>query len=110
MTGPINEVRRLGQSIWLDFISRGLIISGQLKKLVEDGLCGMTSNPTIFHKAVTRSTDYDKAILYVDELIGPDKVNTVPPETLETFRDHARVRRTIDERIEEVEKVIKLAR
>ena len=62
MTNPIKEVRRLGQSIWLDFISRELINSGQLRKLVKDGLCGMTSNPTIFHKAVTHGTDYDEAI------------------------------------------------
>ncbi len=62
MTNNIQEVRRLGQSIWLDFISRGLIASGQLKKLVEEGLCGMTSNPTIFYNAVTKGTDYDKAI------------------------------------------------
>ncbi len=62
MTNPLQDARRLGQSIWLDFISRSLITSGQLKKLVEDGLCGMTSNPTIFHKALTRGTDYDKPV------------------------------------------------
>jgi transaldolase len=69
MTNAIREVRQLGQSIWLDFISRGLITSGQLKQLVEDGLCGMTSNPTIFHQAMTKGTEYDdtiKAILKPD--------------------------------------------
>lgn len=62
MTNHIQEVQHLGQSIWLDFISRGLIASGQLKKLVAEGLCGMTSNPTIFHKAVTTGIDYDEVI------------------------------------------------
>ena len=62
MTNPIQEVQRLGQSIWLDFINRGLISSGRLKQLVDDGLSGMTSNPTIFHKSITTGTDYDAAI------------------------------------------------
>ena len=59
---PIEKVRRLGQSIWLDYIHRNLITSGNLKKLVEDGLRGMTSNPTIFQKAITQGTDYDDAL------------------------------------------------
>ena len=58
----LKDVQKLGQSIWLDFIQRGLIASGQLKKLVDDGVSGMTSNPTIFHKAVTQGQDYDEAI------------------------------------------------
>ncbi|MFC1988387.1 transaldolase [Chloroflexota bacterium] len=62
MKDPIQEARHLGQSIWLDFISRGLIFSGQLARLVESGLCGVTSNPTIFNKALTSGTDYDDAI------------------------------------------------
>jgi transaldolase len=62
MTNAIKEVRRLGQSIWLDFISRSLITSGRLKQLIDEGLCGMTSNPTIFHQAVTKGSEYDDAI------------------------------------------------
>ncbi len=58
----LKEVQKVGQSIWLDFIQRGLITSGQLKQLVDDGVSGMTSNPTIFHKAVTQGQDYDEAI------------------------------------------------
>jgi len=58
----LKEVRKVGQSIWLDFIQRGLITSGQLKQLVADGVSGLTSNPTIFHKAVTQGQDYDEAI------------------------------------------------
>ena len=58
----LKEVRKLGQSLWLDYIQRGLITSGQLKQLVDSGVSGLTSNPTIFHKAVTQGQDYDEAI------------------------------------------------
>jgi transaldolase/glucose-6-phosphate isomerase len=57
------ELTRLGQSIWLDYIRRSLITSGELKRLVEeDGLGGVTSNPAIFEKAITGSTDYADAL------------------------------------------------
>jgi transaldolase/transaldolase/glucose-6-phosphate isomerase len=44
--------------------------------------------------------------MYVDELIGPDTVNTMPPETVEAYMDHGTVQRTIDERLEEAEEQI----
>ncbi len=57
------ELRRHGQSVWLDFMSRHLLASGELARLVrEDGLGGVTSNPTIFEKAIDGSADYDPAI------------------------------------------------
>lgn len=50
-TNKIKQLHEFGQSIWLDFLDRRLINSGQLKKLIEqDGLRGMTSNPAIFEK------------------------------------------------------------
>ena len=53
---PLKELARLGQSVWLDYIRRSLITSGELKRLVdEDGLGGVTSNPAIFEKAITGS-------------------------------------------------------
>jgi len=58
----LKEVQKLGQSIWLDFISRDLITSGKLKKLVDDGLTGVTTNPAIFNKAIAQSADYDDSI------------------------------------------------
>ncbi|NIN01484.1 MAG: transaldolase, partial [candidate division Zixibacteria bacterium] len=64
----IQEAQSLGQSIWLDFINRGLISSGRLKQLVDDGLSGMTSNPTIFHKSITKGTDYDASIRAIVKL------------------------------------------
>jgi len=52
-------LQKEGQSVWLDFIRRNLITSGELKRLIDqDGLRGITSNPSIFEKAITGSTDY----------------------------------------------------
>jgi transaldolase/glucose-6-phosphate isomerase len=60
---PLKALQQYGQSVWLDYIRRCLITSGELQRLVEeDGLRGMTSNPAIFEKAITGSTDYADAI------------------------------------------------
>ncbi|MCH6556566.1 MAG: transaldolase, partial [Chloroflexi bacterium] len=63
MTNPVQEAQRLGQSIWYDNIRRGLITSGELQRLIDMGITGLTSNPTIFEKAIAGSTDYDVALL-----------------------------------------------
>ncbi len=56
---PLHGLQKLGQSIWLDFIRRNLITSGELQRLIDnDGLRGITSNPSIFEKAIAGSTDY----------------------------------------------------
>jgi transaldolase len=55
----IHELNQLGQSAWLDFVQRSLIRSGDLQDYVELGLSGITSNPAIFEKAISKSTDYD---------------------------------------------------
>ncbi len=61
---PIKELRTYGQSIWLDNIRRDLITSGGLQKLIdEDGIRGVTSNPTIFEKAIIGSSDYDDSLM-----------------------------------------------
>ena len=60
---PLRELGTLGQSLWLDYIRRDLIASGKLRRLIEeDGLRGMTSNPSIFEKAIADSHDYDDDI------------------------------------------------
>ena len=56
----IDDVNKLGQAIWLDYIRRSFITSGELQSLVDQGLSGVTSNPTIFEKAIAGSTDYDE--------------------------------------------------
>ena len=63
MDNPVVEARRLGQSIWYDNIRRGLITSGELGRLIETGVTGLTSNPTIFERAIAGSTDYAEALL-----------------------------------------------
>ena len=61
MENPLVAVQQLGQSIWYDNIHRSLITSGDLQAMVDhDGLLGMTSNPAIFEKALTGSSDYDQ--------------------------------------------------
>ena len=64
MANPLIELKKLGQSIWLDNIRRGDILSGKLKKLIdEDGISGETSNPTIFEKAIAgNAADYADAM------------------------------------------------
>ncbi|HTS28634.1 MAG TPA: transaldolase [Bryobacteraceae bacterium] len=57
-TNPLQILAQYGQSVWLDFIRRDLITSGELKHLIEGGLRGMTSNPSIFEKAIAGSSDY----------------------------------------------------
>jgi transaldolase/glucose-6-phosphate isomerase len=60
MSNPLAELAKAGQSVWYDQMERKLIITGQLKKMIEqDDLRGMTSNPTIFEKAIAGSEDYD---------------------------------------------------
>jgi transaldolase len=60
---PLVKLGTFGQSIWLDYIRRKLIESGELKKLIDgDGLKGVTSNPSIFQKAIAGSDDYDADI------------------------------------------------
>jgi len=56
---PLQQLRNLGQSIWLDYIRRDLLRGGELRRLIdEDGVLGMTSNPAIFEKAIAGSSEY----------------------------------------------------
>ncbi|TWI93906.1 transaldolase [Mucilaginibacter frigoritolerans] len=72
-TNKVKQIHSFGQSIWLDFIDRAIIASGNLKKLIdEDGVRGVTSNPAIFEKAITSSSDYDADIR---KLADSDKTN-----------------------------------
>jgi len=60
---PLRTLQDYGQSVWLDYISRHLLVSGELQRLIEeDGLRGVTSNPAIFEKAITGGTDYRDAL------------------------------------------------
>ena len=60
---PLFELYEAGTSVWLDYIRRSLMTSGELKRMIEDdAVVGMTSNPTIFEKAIGGSSDYDEAL------------------------------------------------
>jgi transaldolase / glucose-6-phosphate isomerase len=60
---PLKELNKFGQSVWLDYIRRHLIVTGELSRLIrEDGLRGVTSNPSIFEKAIAGSTDYSETL------------------------------------------------
>src|SRR5688572_1696365 len=75
---PLLTLEALGQSIWMDYICRGTIVSGELGRLIElDGVSGVTSNPSIFEKAIA-------------------KINTIPLETLDAYRDHGHPEKTLD--------------
>ncbi len=63
----LHEIAQVGQSLWIDNISRSMITSGKLKSLIDQGLRGQTSNPTIFKQAISVSTDYDNKIQQLAE-------------------------------------------
>ncbi|HET7274254.1 MAG TPA: transaldolase [Longimicrobiaceae bacterium] len=67
-SGVLRELSSLGQSIWLDYIRRGIIENGELERMIrESALRGVTSNPSIFEQAITGSDDYDAAL---QKLVG----------------------------------------
>lgn len=58
----LHELFQLGQSVWYDNISRAMLDSGEMQALIDDGVVGVTSNPSIFEKAIAKSSDYDREI------------------------------------------------
>lgn len=76
----LRRLRELGQSVWLDFLDRELLAGRELERLLtEDGLAGMTSNPTIFQKAIGASSAYDETITTAP----PDETNAALFERIE---------------------------
>ena len=62
-TNPLQSLQKQGQAVWLDFLARRFVNSGNLEKLIRaDGLMGVTSNPSIFEKAIAESSEYDAAL------------------------------------------------
>jgi transaldolase / glucose-6-phosphate isomerase len=162
-TNPLQTLHTYGQSVWLDYIRRSSITSGELQDMVAAGeIWGVTSNPAIFEKAIAGSTDFDDAlkyllgrvaianaklayqryqrlyqsdrwrllaaqgaqtqrllwastgtknplhsdVLYVEELIGADTVNTIPPATLAAFREHGELAETLTEDVNAAQEVL----
>ncbi|MDQ6856633.1 MAG: bifunctional transaldolase/phosoglucose isomerase [Candidatus Dormibacteraeota bacterium] len=76
-SNPLQQLANQGQSVWLDYISRELLTTGELERLIaEDNVTGMTSNPTIFQKAIADGTQYDEQIreLLADGVDDPQEI------------------------------------
>jgi transaldolase/glucose-6-phosphate isomerase len=96
---PIRELSKYGQSPWLDYIRRSLISSGELKRLIdEDGLGGVTSNPAIFEKAITGSTDYTDALLELQKRKDLDAMGVYEILAIKDIQDAADTLRVVYDR------------
>jgi transaldolase/glucose-6-phosphate isomerase len=94
---PLRGLSEYGQSVWLDYIRRSLITSGELKRLVvEDGLRGVTSNPAIFEKAIVGSTDYE-AVINGSESAGLDAKGLYEKIAVKDVQDAADILRPVYE-------------
>ncbi|MDX2138289.1 MAG: bifunctional transaldolase/phosoglucose isomerase [Chloroflexota bacterium] len=90
-TNPPVEVQQYGQSIWYDNIRRSLIHNGELKRMIdEDGVLGVTSNPTIFQKAIGDSSDYDEGMMNLLELEPYDIYERLAIEDIQNALDTMR--------------------
>jgi transaldolase len=97
---PLLDLTDLGQSVWLDFLSRKLIASGDLLRLIrEDGVKGVTSNPSILEEAVAGSDDYDGAIAALTES-GKDPASIYTTLAVEDVRQAADLLRPVYDRLE----------
>lgn len=88
---PLKELLNYGQSMWLDYIRRDLITSGKLKQMIsDDGLRGMTSNPSIFEKAIAESSLYDdmlKKLAQRDDLDAKGKFEQIAIRDIQDAAD-----------------------
>ena len=100
VANPVAALRQYGQSVWLDFIRRSLITSGELKRLLDDdGLGGVTSNPAIFEKAIDGSADYATAIQEIsDRHPGLDAKAVYERLAIKDIQDAADVLRPVYDR------------
>ena len=90
----IQKAHEIGQSIWFDYISRDLIDSGELKRLVDSGVRGVTSNPSIFQSAISGSSDYDYSLVRYSTQ-APDAVGIFELVAIDDVRDAADVLRPV---------------
>ena len=93
---PLKALIRFGQSVWLDYIRRSLIESGELARLIrEDGLRGMTSNPAIFEKAIAGSTDYAQLLSELEKRTDLDANGIYEQLAMRDIQDAADVLRPV---------------
>jgi transaldolase/glucose-6-phosphate isomerase len=96
---PLVELSKYGQSVWLDYIRRSLITGGELKRLIDDdGLGGVTSNPAIFEKAITGSTDYTDALVELQKRKDLDAMGIYEIIAIQDIQDAADILRPVYDR------------
>ena len=106
---PLESLHDHGQSVWLDFLSRRFITEGGLKKLVEnDGLTGVTSNPTIFDKAIVGSADYDLSLKIAENQGDLDIITLYERLAIEDILHAADVLRPVYEATKRVDGYVSL--
>ena len=97
-TNPLASLHQYGQAPWLDFLARGFIAQGGLKQLVEhDGLTGVTSNPSIFEKAIAGSTEYNSSLQKIEAEGDFDVMTLYERLAIEDIREAAKVLRPVFE-------------
>lgn len=105
----LQALKREGQSVWLDFIERKLMASGQLARMVEeDGLCGLTSNPAIFQKAIGGGTAYDATIAEILRHGDAEPVELFEALAIEDIRQAADIMRAVYEATDGVDGYVSL--
>ncbi len=93
---PLGKLENYGQSVWFDYIRRSLITGGELERLIEeDRLKGVTSNPAIFQKAITGSTDYTAEIESLTAERGLDAKSLYERLALKDIQDAATVMKPV---------------
>ena len=86
----IKSLQTFGQSVWLDYLRRSLFTSGEFKRLIaEDGLRGVTSNPSIFEKAIAGSTDYINALREIERRQDTEPITLYETLAIRDIRDAA---------------------
>jgi transaldolase / glucose-6-phosphate isomerase len=106
---PLRELRRLGQSFWLDNISRQLIASGELKRLIaDDQLSGITSNPSIFEKAISAGADYDEFLARAAKCKEHDAMSLYEGLAIRDIQDAADALRPTYEQTQRVDGYVSL--
>src|SRR3954462_8907990 len=97
---PVKELENHGQAVWLDFLARGFVVKGDLKKLIDaDGVKGVTSNPSIFEKAIGSFDEYDGAIRHALKKADHSVADLFEQLAIEDIRHAADVLRPVYEQL-----------
>ncbi len=101
MSNPLKQLTEQGQAVWLDFVSREFLAKGELQKLIErDGLTGVTSNPSIFEKAMGHGSDYDASLKAFLERADAEPVDVYEHLAIEDIQQAADILRPVYDRLE----------